>query len=57
VIAMEKKCLKSEIEVHIQGTNVIINEYYSHGCMEKLLKQAKEEYGLAFIEKCRSRCG
>ena len=42
---MEQKKPKSEIEVHIKGTNLIIFEYHSHDCIENLLKQAKEEYG------------
>ena len=54
---MRKKVLKSEIEIYIHATSVVINEYYSHGRMEKLLKQVEEEYGLTFIEKCRSMCG
>lgn len=53
------KCKKtlSEVEVYIQGTSVIICEYYSKGFIEKLLEHAKREYGIIFNEKCRSMCG
>jgi hypothetical protein len=56
-MVMEKKRIKSEIEVYIQGSSLIISEYYSHGYLEKVLKKAIEENGLIFTKKCRSLCG
>jgi hypothetical protein len=54
---MEYKRIKREMEVYIQGANVIIYEYYSSGFIEKLLEHAKKEYGIIFDKKCRGICG
>lgn len=54
---MGRKRVLSEIEIYIHGNTVLFCEYFSHGFIEKLIKQAEKDYGLHLLKKCRSLCG
>lgn len=51
------KVKKGEIEIYIQGANLVIYEHHSKGSIENLVQYTEREYGIVFNKKCHSMCG